>query len=266
MNKTILSLLLVFCFGATQAQNYNLQQLVDGTLSPRGVRHMESAPDGVHYYQMNLESTAVIKFDYATGNAVDTLFNTKTARECNFDTFQGFKVSPDEFRVVVYRDREQIYRHSFKATYYYHDVRRNLVRKLTNNTDKQMIPTFSPDGKMLAYVCNNDIWLAKFDFDTESQVTKDGEFNKVINGATDWVYEEEFSTNKLMEFSPDSKLLAFVRSDESQVRQYQFQTFNQELYPGFYTYKYPKAGEKNSSVDLRVFDIEARTIRKMELP
>lgn len=266
MNKTILSLLLVFCFGATQAQHYTLQHLVDGTLSPRGVKHMESAPDGIHYYQMNPENNAVIKFSYATGNAVDTLFNTRTARDCNFDTFQGFKVSPDEFRVIVYRDREQIYRHSFKATYYYHDVRRNMVRKLTNNADKQMIPTFSPDGKMLAYVCNNDIWLAKFDFDTESQVTKDGELNKVINGATDWVYEEEFATTQLMEFSPDNKLLAFVRSDESQVRQYQFQTFKKELYPGFYTYKYPKAGEKNSSVDLRVFDIEARTIRTIELP
>lgn len=266
MNRTFLSILFVLIFGTMSAQNYSLKHLVDGTLSPRGIRPMESSADGMHYYQMNPESTAVIKFDYATGNAVDTLFNTRTARNCNFDTFQGFLVSSDENRVVVYRDREQIYRRSFKATYYYHDVRRNMVRKLTENTSKQMIPTFSPDGKMLAYVCDNNIWLAKFDFDTESQVTKDGELNKVIYGATDWVYEEEFSTTKLMEFSPDNRLLAFVRSDESDVRQYQFQTYNKKLYPDFYTYKYPKPGEKNSSVDLRVFDIEARTIRKMELP
>ena len=266
MNRTFLSILFVLIFGTMSAQNYSLKHLVDGTLSPRGIRSMESSADGMHYYQMNSESTAVIKFDYATGNAVDTLFNTRTARNCNFDTFQGFLVSSDENRVVVYRDREQIYRRSFKATYYYHDVRRNMVRKLTENTSKQMIPTFSPDGKMLAYVCDNNIWLAKFDFDTESQVTKDGELNKVIYGATDWVYEEEFSTTKLMEFSPDNRLLAFVRSDESDVRQYQFQTYNKKLYPDFYTYKYPKPGEKNSSVDLRVFDIEARTIRKMELP
>ena len=86
-------------------------------------------------------------------------------------------MSPDENRVLVYREREQIYRHSFKATYYYHDVRRNLVRKLTQNLSKQMVPVFSPDGKMLAYVSDNNIWLAKFDFDTESQVTKDGEVN-----------------------------------------------------------------------------------------
>ncbi|MDO5522772.1 MAG: S9 family peptidase [Bacteroidia bacterium] len=266
MKKT----LLFFCFVSSvlllQAQNYTLNDLVEGRFSARGIRQMESAADGMHYYQMNPQNTAVIKFAYATGNAVDTLFDTRRARECTFDTFQGFLVSPDENRVIVYRDREQIYRRSFKANYYYHDVRRNLVRKLTQNPSKQMIPTFSPDGRMLAYVIDNNIWLTKFDFDTESQVTKDGERNKIINGATDWVYEEEFSTTRLMEFSPDSKLLAFVRSDESQVREYQFQTFDQELYPGFYTYKYPKAGEKNSSVELRVFDIDARTTRKMDIP
>ncbi len=266
MNKTFLSLLLVLCFGTMQAQSYTLDHLLDGTLSPRGVAQMESSPDGMHYYQMNPEKTAVIKYEYATGKAVDTLFDTRTARQCTFDTFQGFKVSPDENRVIVFRDREQIYRRSFKATYYYHDVRRNMVRKLTENTSKQMIPTFSPDGKMLAYVCDNNIWLAKFDFDTESQVTKDGEFNKIIYGATDWVYEEEFSTTQLMEFSPDNQLLAFVRTDESAVREYQFQTYDKKLYPDFYSYKYPKPGEKNSTVDLRVFDIESRTIRKMELP
>ncbi len=266
MKKTLLFLCFVSSILLLQAQNYTLKDLVEGRFSARGVRAMESSADGMHYYQTNPENTAVIKFAYATGNAVDTLFNTRRARECTFDTFQGFLVSPDENRVIVYREREQIYRHSFKATYYYHDVRRNLVRKLTESASKQMIPTFSPDGRMLAYVIDNNIWLAKFDFDTESQVTKDGEFNKIINGATDWVYEEEFATTRLMEFSPDNKLLAFVRSDESQVREYQFQTFEQQLYPGFYTYKYPKPGEKNSSVELRVFDIDARTTRKMDVP
>jgi dipeptidyl-peptidase-4 len=261
---------LFFCLACgtllLQAQQYTLKELVEGRFSAKGIGQMESSADGMHYYQIDPENRAVIKYSYATGKAVDTLFNTRRARECTFDTFQGFLVSPDENRVLVYREREQIYRHSFKATYYYHDVRRNLVRKLTQNSSKQMIPTFSPDSKMLAYVADNNIWLAKFDFDTESQVTKDGEINKIINGSTDWVYEEEFGTTRLMEFSPDSKLLAFVRSDESQVREYQFQTFNRELYPGFYSYKYPKAGERNASVELRVFDIDSRTIRKMDLP
>ena len=189
MKRTLLFLCFVNSILLLQAQNYTLKDLVDGRFSAKGIRQMESSSDGMYYYQMNPGNTAVVKFSYATGNAVDTLFNTHKARECTFDTFQGFLVSPDENRVLVYRDKEQIYRHSFKATYYYHDVRRNLVRKLTQNLSKQMIPTFSPDGKMLAYVSDNNIWLAKFDFDTESQVTKDGQINNIINGATDWVYE-----------------------------------------------------------------------------
>lgn len=248
------------------AQNYTLEEIVNGKFRPRGINPMESSADGLHYYQINDARTAVVKFDYATGNAVDTLFDTHKARECTFDTFQGFLVSPDENRILLYHEREQIYRHSFKATYYYHDVRRNLVRKLSEQTSKQMIPTFSPDGKMVAYVIDNNIWLTKFDFNTESQITKDGEANKIINGATDWVYEEEFATTRLMTFSPDNKLLAFVRTDESEVPQYAFQTFEKKLYPGFYTYKYPKPGEKNASVECHVFDIYAKTTRKMNVP
>jgi len=266
MKKTILPILFGICLGGLSAQNYTLQDIVSGKFSERGVKPPVSSADGMSYYQMNDEQTAVIKFSYETGKAVDTLFNTRKARECSFDTFEGFLVSPDENRVLVCRDREQIYRHSFRATYYYHDVRRNLVRKLTENKSKQMIPTFSPDGKMLAYVCDNNIWLAKFDFDTESQITKDGELNAIINGATDWVYEEEFGTTRLMEFSPDNKMLAFVRTDESKVPQYRFQTFDEKLYPDFYRYKYPKPGEMNSTVECRVFDIEARTTRTMAVP
>ncbi|HTN68141.1 MAG TPA: DPP IV N-terminal domain-containing protein, partial [Dysgonamonadaceae bacterium] len=266
MRKNYILILFSFLILPLLAQQYNLEQIVGGNYSPQGVKPMISSADGVHYYQMNDESTAVIKFEYATGNATDTLFSTKKARQCTFDTFQGFLVSPDEYRVIVYRDKEQVYRHSFKANYYYHDVRRNLVRKLIDNKSKQMVPIFSPDGKMLAYVIDNNIWLSKFDFDTESQVTRDGEVNKIINGATDWVYEEEFAITSLMEFSPDSKLLAFVRTDESEVKEFSFQQFDEKLYPDSYTYKYPKAGEKNSTVKCNVFDINAQTTRTMDVP
>ena len=247
-------------------QHYSLKEIVDGDYNSRGVKPMVSSLDGLHYYQMNDENNALIKFEYATGNATDTLFSTKKARQCTFDTFQGFLVSPDENRVLVYNDKEQLYRHSFKANYYYHDVRRNLVRKLTENLSKQMIPTFSPDAKMLAYVIENNIWLTKFDFDTESQVTKDGEPNNIINGVTDWVYEEEFGVTKLMEFSPDNSLLSFVKTNESEVKEFSFQLYEDNLYPSSYTYKYPKAGEKNSTVATYTYDIAAQTTRKMDVP
>lgn len=266
MKKIYFLPLLMLIVVSALGQNYDLKDILNGNFSPQDIKPMVSSVDGNYYYQMNDENTAVIKFAYATGDATDTLFHTRSARQCTFDSFQGFLVSPDENRLVVYRDKEQVYRHSFKAHYYYHDVRRNLVRKLTENESKQMIPTFSPDGKMLAYVADNNIWLAKFDFDTESQITRDGEFNKIINGATDWVYEEEFATTSLMEFSPDNTLLAFVKTNESEVKEFSFQVFENNLYPESYTYKYPKAGEKNSTVATYVYDVNAQTTRKMDIP
>ena len=132
MNKRLfLTVAAVICFLTLQAQNYSLYDILGGKFSPKGVPATVSSKDGVHYYQSDPAGTAVIKFAYSTGEAVDTLFSTRTARNCNFDTFQGFLVSGDENRVLVYRDREQIYRRSFKANYYYHDVRRNLVRRLS---------------------------------------------------------------------------------------------------------------------------------------
>lgn len=266
MRKFFFTALATFTFLSLSAQNYTLSDIQNGRFTPRGVPDMVSSHDGMHYYRTDAERTAVIKYAYATGNAVDTLFSTRTARNCTFDSFDGFLVSPDENRVLVFREREHIYRHSFRADYYYHDVRRNMVRRLTEQPSKQMIPVFSPDSKMVAYVIDNNIWLTKFDFDTESQVTFDGENNKIINGATDWVYEEEFAVTRLMEFSTDSKLLAFIRTDESAVKEFSFQLYNQQLYPDFHRYKYPKPGEMNSTVECRVFDIAARTTRTMDLP
>ena len=266
MKRVSLAVLTAICLTSAWAQQYTLADLTSGEFNPKGISEMVSSEDGMHYYQADPGKTAVIKFSYATGEAVDTLFNVRDARGATFNTFQGFLVSPDENRVLVYLDREQVYRRSFRATYY-HDVRvRNLVRKLSEQTSKQMIPTFSPDGKMVAYVIDNNIWLTKFDFDTESQVTRDGEQNKVINGATDWVYEEEFGVTRLMEFSPDNQLLAFVRTDESEVKEFSFQTFNEQLYPDYYRFKYPKAGEANSKVECRVFDVAARTTKTLDVP
>jgi len=248
------------------AQNIQLKDITSGAYKSKGVGEMVSAADGEHYFQANEGMSMIVKYSYKTGQPVDTVFNTKRARECTFDTFEGFLMSPDEKRLLVYTNSEKIYRHSFKASYYYYDTRRNHVRKLTENNGKQMDPVFSKDGRMLAYVLNNNIWLAKFDFDTESQVTKDGEAGKIINGATDWVYEEEFGVTSLMDFSPDNTLLAFVRFDESAVKEFSFQYYQGKLYPELYSFKYPKAGESNSEVSCNVFDIQSKTIRKMDVP
>lgn len=266
MKKTIIVLLLAIIHLSISAQQLSLYDITSGKYGQRGVASVTSSPDGEFYYQANRERTQIIKYDYKTGQAVATVFDVNTARESTLKSFDGFIVSPDEKRILIYTDREQIYRRSFKATHYNYDIRRNYLSKLTTNSEKQSVPKFSRDGRMLAYVADNNIWLVKFDFETESQVTKDGVFGKIINGATDWVYEEEFTTTHIMDFSADNSLLAFVKFDESEVQEYSMQLWGNKLYPDYYNFKYPKAGMKNSVVSCNVFDIDAKTIRKINLP
>lgn len=247
-------------------QTINLKDITEGKYRPKGVQPVVSAADGEHYFQADRQRTKIIKYSYKTGAEVGTILDLQTARDNTLSSFEGFVMSPDEKRLIVYTNSEPIYRRSFKADYYYFDIRRNLIRKLTDNTAKQMSPVFSKDGRMLAYVIDNNIWLAKFDYETESQVTKDGQAGKIINGATDWVYEEEFGVTTLMDFSPDNKLLAFIRFDETNVPEFSFQNFQGKLYPDYTSFKYPKPGDPNSKVSCNVFDIESKTIRSISFP
>lgn len=264
-------LLSLAMIGNISAQNgskrIDLKEITDGQFRQvTAIGEMRSMPDGEHYTALNDARNMIIKYSYRTGNPVDTLFNTQTARECTFDDFDGYDISSTGHHILVWRDVEPIYRRSFKAMVYDYDVRRNYVKPLSDSKNKQMIPTYSPDGRMCAYVLDNNIWLRKFDYDTEIQVTKDGELNNILNGITDWVYEEEFGVTNLMAWSPDSETLAFVRFDESEVPEYSMQMYGKGLYPDYYNYKYPKAGQKNSVVTLQAYNVASKDTKSLKLP
>ncbi|WP_099464237.1 S9 family peptidase [Parabacteroides provencensis] len=264
-------LLSLVAMGSAFAQNgskqLGLKEITDGKFRQvTNIGEMRSLPDGEHYTAMSKDKSMIIKYSYRTGNPVDTLFDTGKARECTFVDFDGYTISNTGHHILVWRETEPIYRRSSKAVVYDYDVRRNYLKPLTESASKQMIPTFSPDGRMCAYVRDNNIWLRKFDYDTEVQVTKDGELNKILNGITDWVYEEEFAVTNLMAWSPDSEYLAYVRFDESEVPEYSMQMYGDGLYPGYYNYKYPKAGQKNSKVSVHSYSIETKDIKTLKVP
>ena len=264
----IVSLLFISgVFAQNGSKRVELMEVMGTTFRQEtGVGEMRSMPDGEHFTQMNRERTMVIKYAYRTGNPVDTLFNTGNARECTFETFDDYMISSTGFRMILLRGRESIYRRSFKSEVFDYDVRRNMVKPLSDSEGKLMIPTFSPDGRMCAYVRDNNIWIKKFDFDTEVQVTKDGALNEIINGATDWVYEEEFSVTNLMSWSSDSEYLAYVRFDESKVPAYSMQIYGDGLFPDYYNFKYPKAGDVNSTISLHSYCVETKDIKLLEVP
>jgi dipeptidyl-peptidase-4 len=271
--KTIYCTLLAVLLpaGGLSAQNGNrqveLKDVIDGTFrQSAGVGEMRSMPDGEHYTAMNRERTMVVKYAYRTGEPVDTLFNVKTARECSFDNFEGYDISSTGHHILIRRATEQIYRRSYKAEVYDYDARRNFVKPITGEGSKVMIPTFSPDGRMCAFVKDNNIWIRKFDFDTEVQVTRDGEVNKIRNGISDWVYEEEFSVTNLMAWSADSETLAFVRFNEAAVPEFSMQIYGEGAYPSYQAFKYPKAGEANSTVSLHAYMVQTRETKTLNVP
>ena len=216
--------------------------------------------DGVNY--VDIESygsqTNLSQFDLKTGKKIkelvkgeDVKFNNKPL---NLYTYQ---FSPNEDKLLLYENRENVYRRSPKANYYVYDI---ATKKTIQLSDKgqQMFPLFSPDGKKIAFVRENNLYIKYLETGTEIIVTRDGEANKIKNGWADWVYEEEFSRADYFDWSMNSQYLAYVKFDETKVKEYTMDYYKAELYPTQYTFKYPKAGEENSIVSVHIFDEESK--------
>lgn len=266
-------MLCAFALFTFRAQAFTLEDITSGKFLPQDVAETYPSADGVHYYAATNGNTRIVKCEYRTGHEVDTLFDVKTARECDLKSFNGFSLSPDEKHLLIYADSEPIYRRSFKANYYTFEIRRNLLKPLSEG-GKQQVAVYSPNGRMVAFVRDNNIYIKKLDYGTEVAVTRDGERNKIINGAPDWVYEEEFAMTSTLQWSPDDATLAFVKFDESQVPLYSFQLYEgycpaypeYRFYPGSFAYKYPVAGETNSQVSVFSYTVDTRALKKMNLP
>lgn len=268
-----LLLLAVFVIGIQAQQKVTLQDIAQGTYRAQGISGLKPMLDGEHYTQISSDHKRIVKYSFKTGEEVGTLFDVTTARDCDLKSFDDYILSPDEKLILIQTETKPIYRHSFTAVYYIYNVKNNKMEPLSNKGPQQ-VPLFSPDGNQIAFVRNNNIYLVKLLFgNSESQVTKDGEYNHVLNGIPDWVYEEEFSFNRAFDFSADSKMIAYIRFDESAVPMYSFPWYkglapektSYATYPGAYEYKYPKAGEVNSKVSVHSYDIKSHVTRKMDL-
>lgn len=272
--KKFFALLCLFLAVLTlQAQKVTLQDVAQGTYRASGIYGIKPMLDGEHYTQISSDRKRIVKYSFKTGEEVETIFDVTTARDCSLTSFDDYIMSPDERLILIQTETKPIYRRSFTAVYYIYNVRNNKLEPLSNNGPQQ-VPLFSPDGNQIAFVRNNNIYLVKLLFNnSESQVTKDGEYNKVLNGIPDWVYEEEFGFNRAFDFSADSKMLAYIRFDESAVKMFSFpwykgmapEKMQYETYPGSYDYKYPKSGMQNSLVSVHTFDIKSKVTRTMDL-
>ncbi len=221
-----------------------------------GVYGIRSTADGEHY--TTLEGNQVLRYSYAADTPGEKLLPA-TASELRI---AGYALSPDERRILLWSGRTPIYRHSFTTSY--HLAEGQSVRPVLREAEAPRDATFSPDGRQIAYSDRNDLYLYDIASGRTTRLTDDGVWNEVINGTTDWVYEEEFGFTKAFAFSPDSRQIAFLRFDERNVPTMEMMRFDNKLYNTPYTFKYPKAGERNSTVELWVCDLQSGAKRRID--
>ena len=284
--KVLLSALASLAIAANANAEFTVQDVRSGMFSGKSVASFRSTADGKHYTAITPDGRAIVKYQYSNGQAVDTLLNLNTVKpeegtSVDGVRLRGYELSQDEERLLVWSNPEYIYRRSFKADYYYYviqagGVKRDKIKRLTEG--KVQAAQLAPDGRQVVFMRDNDLYLVKvmsagMDL-AERQMTNDGKRNAIINGVPDWVYEEEFSMNSAIAWSPDSKTVCYLKWDESPVKQYYLPTYRgafpsrdeYELYPGQYTYKYPVAGEVNSTVTAWSYDVYTKKTNQLKVP
>ncbi|RXG12718.1 S9 family peptidase [Leeuwenhoekiella aestuarii] len=265
--RKIALLLLVLVAGVVTAQQkkITLEEIYDGTFRMQYLDRLHSMNNGKEYAVLNTDRNSGVKtldvYSYKTGEKVNTLINSSEID--GLDYFIGYTLSDDESKVLLSTKLRSIYRRSSLGVYYVYDLESKKLTQVAEEAIQE--PTFSPDASKVAYGLDNNIYIKDIKTGETTQVTKDGVKNKIINGITDWVYEEEFAFVRAFDWNADGDKIAFIRFDESDVPEFSMDIFGNELYPSKDTFKYPKAGETNATVSLHIYDVASAETKNVDL-
>ncbi|HEY1040184.1 MAG TPA: DPP IV N-terminal domain-containing protein, partial [Bacteroidia bacterium] len=255
--RTIIALLLLISVGAfAQKAQVTVEDIWKKyTFFPGAFGGFNSMKDGISYSEME-ENGDINKYEFKTGKLLGNIVKAnELVPEGSTAAIKAgdYYFSDDESKIIFPMDAEHIYRHSATATNYVFDLK---TRKLKNLSDKgkQMFATIAPVGNKVAFVRDNNLFVKDLDKNTETQLTNDGEYNKIKNGWADWVYEEEFSKPEAFEWNANGTKIAYIKFDESKVKEYEMAMY-EGLYPAQYKFKYPKTGEANSVVSVYIYDL-----------
>lgn len=249
---------------SAQKKDITLEDIwTKGTFRSKGVFGLVSMNDGIHYSTLSRDT--IFQYEYAKASKPEMIvceaglkYDGKTI------DINTYSFSADESKMLISTESEQVYRHSTREYYYVYDRKTKTVTPVSAG-EKQMYAGFSPDGSKVSFVRGNNIYIKDLTSGKETQITFDGKQNNIINGATDWVHEEEFAFSVAYFWSPDSKKIAYYKFDESKVKEFSFDEYNNQLYPTQYRFKYPKAGEDNSIVSIHVYDLASNTTKLMDI-
>lgn len=251
-----------------------IPDITSGKFAAKTVNGINPIEGTDSYARISDDGKRVDCYSFKTGKLLRNLFDVSNTMGKKIDSFDGYILSPDGTRMLIQTKTKSIYRRSFTAVYYIYNIASRKLEPLSDGGPQQ-VPVWSKDGLQVAFVREGNIYLVKLLYDNaEVQVTKDGKFNEVINGLPDWVNEEEFGFNRALTFNADGTMICWLRYDEKDVKTYSLQMYkglkpekqDNAVYPGFYSYKYPKAGEDNSKVSAWSYDIKSHRISKLQVP
>lgn len=258
---------------AIGGNDIDLKTAVGGAFYAEQLYGVHPLGDGESFARISPDRKRIVKYSFKTGEEIGTVCDISKAEGESIRGFDAYIMSPDESKILFQTKTQSIYRHSKKAEYYVYTVSNNTLTRLSKGGPQQE-PMFSKDGSLIAFVRDNNMFVTNLTTYSETQITTDGKFNYILNGIPDWVYEEEFSFSCAFDISADGKTIAWIRSDESEVPLYEMQMFkglapehkeNAE-YPHDYSYKYPIAGQKNSTVKVLTYNIDTKTTSEMQVP
>ncbi|MEG1228521.1 MAG: S9 family peptidase [Flavobacterium sp.] len=259
----VLLLIVATVFGQ---QKITVENIYGGAFRAKGMDALQSLKNTNQYTVLNVDqvnrSMQIDLYDFATLKKVSNLIDTKSHKALS-DGIDSYTFDASEKKILIACNSKKIFRHSFTADYFLYDIASKSLTKLVDFQIQE--PTFSPDGTKIAYAKENNLYVYDLASKKSTAITTDGKKNAIINGITDWVYEEEFAFVRAFDWSKDSKKIAFIRFDESQVPEFSMSIFHKDLYPTIETFKYPKAGEKNSVVSLHIYDAAGNTSKKVDL-
>ena len=261
----VILLFVVSSLSVVAQQKITLEEIWGGAFRTKGMDALNAMKNTNQYtvlnYDRNSKSYQIDLYDFATLEKVSTLFDTKNHPEVK--SIDSYSFDKNEKKILIATNSNPIFRHSFTAEYYIYDIPSKTVNSFTANAIQE--PTFSADGTKVAYVFENNLYVHDLSSGVKLQLTQDGQKNKIINGITDWVYEEEFSFVKAYDWNAVGTKIAYIKFDETQVPEFSMDMYNEGLYPTQTVFKYPKAGEKNAVVSLHIFDLKSGTTKKINL-
>jgi len=246
-----------------KTKDITLEEIWNGTFSTKRMNSLNSM-NGDFYAVLDFDrqtrSVSVDKYSYKTLEKVETIVNSANLKE--LPSFSSYSFNNDETKLILGTNFKKIYRHSYKGNFYAYDIASKSVTLIGKDIQE---PVFSPDNKNVAYAKDNNIFIKNVASGKITQVTNDGKINSIINGITDWVYEEEFAFVRAFQWNKTGDYLAYLRFDETNVPTYSMDIIGNDLYPTQQVFKYPKAGEKNAEVTLHMYTVAAKTSKNISL-